>query len=434
MSIDSVVAKRSLLVPALLGLVLRLLWVWFAQAEPEAFADPWRYIASARQIAEGAGYRDGVSGALTAYYPPGYPFFLGFIGMLLRSVGALDHLAAVALTLQAVLGAGVVFVWSLLACRLWSRRVGELAAFGLALYPNLLLHTGVLLSETLFLFVSGLALLALLAPRKWPDGLTTSRLLAHGILLGVAILIRPQSSLYLLPVVALWWLGLGLRQTVWCCAVTLAAAIAVVAPWTIRNALVFDAFVPVSTNNGDNLCIGHHPEAQGGFSITANCDTGFSIFDGESAELARDREAGARARSFAFAQLNRQPWLVVQRLRITLSSDHDAVSVAEEFGERPWLPPSVRWLLTVASDGAWFCLLLMFTLCVRSVVGTSAQLALVAGGLMTLLPVMLVFGDARFKMPLIPILILVTAAGVDRFVSNQSSRRAQASPRATRAA
>jgi hypothetical protein len=34
----------------------------------------------------------------------------------------------------------------------------------------------------------------------------------------------------------------------------------VIAPWTIRNAIRLDAFVPISTNTGVNLHIGHNPD------------------------------------------------------------------------------------------------------------------------------------------------------------------------------
>ena len=36
-------------------------------------------------------------------------------------------------------------------------------------------------------------------------------------------------------------------------------------PWTIRNAVRLDAFVPTSTNTGDTLCLDRFEGANGGF-------------------------------------------------------------------------------------------------------------------------------------------------------------------------
>ena len=75
---------------------------------------------------------------------------------------------------------------------------GILAAFGLALYPNLVFHTGALLSETLYNFLF-LAFLAVLLARPWPDGLTARRVAGAAVLFGLAVLVRPI-SLAVLPV------------------------------------------------------------------------------------------------------------------------------------------------------------------------------------------------------------------------------------------
>lgn len=43
----------------------------------------------------------------------------------------------------------------------------------------------------------------------------------------------------------------------------LALALAIAAPWWVRNAVAFDAFVPFTTNGGLNLAMGNHPGATG---------------------------------------------------------------------------------------------------------------------------------------------------------------------------
>ena len=79
--------------------------------------------------------------------------------------------------------------------------------------------------------------------------------LASGLLWGAAVLTR-ETVLYFLPVAALWlaWRRKGgARRAAW----LLAAAALVVVPWTVRNWLVFDAFVPVSTSGALNLWQGN---------------------------------------------------------------------------------------------------------------------------------------------------------------------------------
>jgi hypothetical protein len=45
-----------------------------------------------------------------------------------------------------------------------------------------------------------------------------------------------------------------------------AGIVLAVAPWTIRNFVVFGKFVPVTTNSTVNLYMGNNPEATGGFN------------------------------------------------------------------------------------------------------------------------------------------------------------------------
>src|SRR5204863_9241985 len=70
---------------------------------------------------------------------------------------------------------------------------------------------------------------------------------------GVALLTRPNGALLLLPLcLALWRPHLRVRSLVAPAAIV-AVAVLVVAPWTVRNARVMHAFVPVSTQVGYTL-------------------------------------------------------------------------------------------------------------------------------------------------------------------------------------
>jgi 4-amino-4-deoxy-L-arabinose transferase-like glycosyltransferase len=171
------------------------------------------------------------------HWPPGYELFLAGV---FRAAGV-DPLAAkiadVALSTLTVAAA------ALLARSLGGRRAGHVAGWLCALHPGLVAFSHYLYSETLFaaLLTGG----ALFAFRR-PEGATRAEQVAAGVLFGLAILTR-SVLLYFLP---LWVAAQALRRRApearRALVVTL-VALAVVAPWTLRNALRYGAFVPVDS-------------------------------------------------------------------------------------------------------------------------------------------------------------------------------------------
>jgi len=80
--------------------------------------------------------------------------------------------------------------------------------------------------------------------------------LLAGVLVGLAALTRMNAVLLLLPLTIALWPRRGERRSLRSYAVPatlVAAAVLTVAPWTIRNAHVLGAFVPVSTEDGFTL-------------------------------------------------------------------------------------------------------------------------------------------------------------------------------------
>lgn len=103
--------RRLLAVVVLVGLALRVAWVLWVSREPQGiFLDPSRSFGYARQIAHGNGMAAPVTNDPTAYYPPGYPWFLGIITWVSAPFTDAPWLAAG--LVQAVLGtASIVFLW-----------------------------------------------------------------------------------------------------------------------------------------------------------------------------------------------------------------------------------------------------------------------------------------------------------------------------------
>jgi len=171
----------------------------------------------------------------TAYRAPGLPFALAAVHLL--GGGGLDAQRA----LQVVAGTAVVVLVAVVARQVWGPRTALVAGALAAVSPVLVLFGGSLISEPLFTaFTLGALACALHARGRLPWAL------AAGALAAAAALTRSE--------------GLALAFGVAMCAgsrratvATLLATVACVAPWTVRNALVLHAFVPINTETGNAL-------------------------------------------------------------------------------------------------------------------------------------------------------------------------------------
>jgi hypothetical protein len=242
------------------ALALRLLVVCWAKDRFPPADDGTFYHAVAERIAQGEGYTwRWPDGAVTyaAHYPVGYPALLGLAYALF---GARP---AVAMLLNAALGALAVFAAQRAVIRYASRWRALSAALLVALHPGLLLYTPALMTEgvaaELLVVATWLCLLAASSPtpRRW--------LVALGICLGGLCLVRPQ-LLVMAPIFGF----LALEAAAPCYGARLArallvtgVALAVCLPWTLRNCARMDRCVFVSANGGWNLLIGSAPEANG---------------------------------------------------------------------------------------------------------------------------------------------------------------------------
>jgi 4-amino-4-deoxy-L-arabinose transferase-like glycosyltransferase len=142
---------------------------------------------------------------------------------------------------------------------LFDDRAGLAAAAIYAFEPTLVAYTQLLWSETLLALPMAAALWSLARGVRGGRALATA---LAGAGFGIAALTR-SVVLTLLPLVALWILAVGVRPRR--AALRHAAALAlgaalVVAPWTLRNALAYGRFVPISPFSGTVLIFGASAE------------------------------------------------------------------------------------------------------------------------------------------------------------------------------
>jgi 4-amino-4-deoxy-L-arabinose transferase-like glycosyltransferase len=239
----------------LLGLGLRADNAWRGRAP---VYDATAYARIAADLEHGDGFTLGPEATQpTDNYSPGLPLLAA--GLYKLTGGVHERFARLALALLSSLA--VLFTY-LIARRLSGPIAGLIGAAAVAIYPALLEYQGMLMSEPLAATLLSGAVLAMF----WADGLPPSRWLVPGLLLGALALVRPEYLAISFPIaVAILarhgWSGWrpGLAQA----GVLLAGLVLVVAPWTVRNAIALERFVPISTGGGQVLFAGSYMPSGG---------------------------------------------------------------------------------------------------------------------------------------------------------------------------
>jgi hypothetical protein len=263
----------------LLGLGLRVGEAWDGRAP---VYDAAAYAAIARNLDEGHGFTVGAGATQPSDdYSPGLPLFVA--GVYKVSGGVDERLAREVL---AVIGALSVLFTYLLARRFATgvqprvlgnpegdkgQRVpgravvaGLIAALVVAIYPATIQYTGMLMTEPLAATLLAGAILAIL----WAgDGTTLWRWVVPGLTLGALAVVRPEylavGLLLALIIFLRERLTFGWRRALLSAAIVAAGIVVVVAPWTVRNAIVLHRFVSVSTGGGQVLYAGTYLPSEG---------------------------------------------------------------------------------------------------------------------------------------------------------------------------
>lgn len=406
--------RLSLLLPiVLVGFAVRLAWSVWAAPEPPFFSDAVYYDAAARSLARGEGYsvlltHEGFfpGGDATAFFPPGYSFLLG------AAYWAFGEGFGVARLLNVVLGALTLPLVYLIGRRLFSETAGLLGAALAAVHPSLVLWTPVMLSETAFVFFFAAAAAVLLHAAPRTGGLSLRQAAVGGALVGVAMLVRGQ-ALVLLPAVVVWWALTGFErgQALQAGAAALAVTVLVLLPWAVRNTLLFDYPILLSTNVGYNLRVGHAPYATGRFIDPDDIYLG-NAATYQDLELLLHRNGLRMALDYAAGNPRRELELSVEKARWMWSPDWDVLTWVESFGERPlragWYEP----LKSTVRAGHWLTLGLAVTSLAAWRMHREGLLFVALAGVVWTGIHIVFFGEPRFRLPLLPMLLPVNAVGV----------------------
>ena len=383
--------SRALLALTVAAFAVRLAFLWLEpRCEPNGDEPTWIAIGTLHMARPNKGldpFRNGI-----AFYPPLYAYFFGILFRATRSL-------TVVLAAQSLVGALLVPAVGRLGSTLFGRRVGLIAAAVIAFYPELVWFSTHFWSETLLLALLWWAIERLVrADRRAATG---AALLA-GVLWGLAVLTR-EPPLYLAPIAAVWlaWRRPGGARRA--AAFVLALALTVL-PWTVRNAIVFRAFVPVSLMGGFNLWLGN----SGLSHLQVDEETG-RVGGG----VAGDRLA---TRMALRAIRDRQPLWLFEKLASEMPEFWKAGSevLDQMIGRESCGPLTTREtvrleLLLAGSYLILFALFLLGLARAPAVRGGALVLALLAGyNLMHVVT----FAAPRFRLAVLPAIVVFAAAAV----------------------
>jgi hypothetical protein len=402
---------------ALLALAVRLVYAYLVNL-PEGLGDDVWYHEVGRGLADGEGFVDPFSSRVgdrvvpghagepieTAFHLPLFPALLAIVSKLgLTSYDA--HQAA-----GCVCGAGTVAVIGLAGRRLGGETLGLVAAGLAAVYLPLAINDSLTQVEALYGLMVALVILAALRLAAKPTG---RRALVLGAAIGFAALTRSE-ALALGVLLAPWVVRMapgGWRRL----AVMAAAVVLVIAPWSVRNTLVFDEPVLLTTVDGSviagaNLDSTYYGGLLGAWDYDGLYDTpaGRTVDPNEAVQSRRWREEGFE---YAGDHLGRLPVVIaVRELRLLSLYPFDP---RERVSFSSFLYKHVR----VLEWPAMFSFYVVLALAIAGIVKLRRRAApswpLVAPLVLVVAIAAFAYGDTRFRAAAEPALVVLAAVTLE---------------------
>jgi tetratricopeptide (TPR) repeat protein len=413
---------------------VRMLHVWQMQATPYFAAlmgDSRGYDEWARRIAGGEWI-----GRDVFYQAPLYPYLLGAIYAV-----AGRHLLLVRVV-QAIIGSASCVLVGCAAARLFSKRAGIVAGLMLALYAPAVFFDGLVQKSVLDVFFvsAGLFLITTRISPPSGDGHAGIAFFALGAVMGALALTR-ENALVLIAVVLGWTLVADRTERLKAevgsrrpgaripnpksripnaAVLFVAGLVLMLAPVAIRNAYVGGGFYITTSQAGPNFYIGNNPKADGTYQ-SLRFGRGAPEFERQDATELAERALG---RSLTPAEVSgywtdkaldfvtSQPgaWLKLMARKFALLFNATEVLDTESQEAHAEYSLALRVLGIAGHFGVLVPLAvagMVFTWPVRRRIWVLYALAGAYGA-----SVVVFYVFARYRYPLVPMLILFAAAGV----------------------
>ena len=371
------------------------------------------------------------------YQAPLYPYLLGLIYSI-----AGHHLLVVRV-LQAVIGSTSCALLALAAARLFSRPAGIAAGLMLALYAPAIFFDGLLQKSVLDVFFVCLALWLISRIERTAERAETAEhnveknlsprslrspwfflYIALGLTMGGLALTRENALVFIL--VILGWIiakGLGARDRGLAArraALFLAGLAIVLVPVAVRNSYVGGGFFITTSQFGPNLYIGNNPDADGTYQ-SLRFGRGSPEYERQDATELAERAVGstltpAQVSSYwtdkALAFMTSRPgaWLALMGRKTALLWN------ATEMVDTESQEAHAEWSLPLRLGGFIGHFGILVPLALFGVIVTwpmrSRLWILYAMTLAYAASVVLFYVFARYRYPLVPLLMLFAAAGL----------------------
>ena len=243
----------------LISFAASLAYSFYFQITPAV--DAAAYDRIAWNLVQGNGYRENAAlpyqeDIAILRVGPGYQFFLASIYFVF------GHYAQAVWIINAVLHALAALLVYLLSREVfkdeWSELLGLFSALFIGFSPDLITMSGMLMTETLSVFLIGLsAYLFFKYANSASQPIYLNIVLA--LVFGSAVLVRTPAALMSLPIFYYFFSKKQLKQFI----IFTAVLAAVFTPWSIRNYKIYNAFIPTNYAFGYDLLVGNHPGATG---------------------------------------------------------------------------------------------------------------------------------------------------------------------------
>ena len=366
--------------------------------------DALYYVLQSEAVVNGKGFVRPLTSLANADHPPLTTLAIAPATWLF---GVSSDTAVQRLTM-CVVGSGTVAGIGLLAREVRGWRVGLVAAFIAAIYPNLFMNDGVVMAESLAALLVTFALYFAFRVRV---GATTRAVVGLGVCCGLAALARAELILLVPFVVVPIVLGgtrAEWRSRIRPLASVVAIAVVVIAPWVVRNLVAFEEPALLSTGDGLVLLGANCDEVYQGSRLGFwSVDCGLAVSDGPDAAIQSRRQRTA-AFDYIGDHLGRVPTVVAARVGRVWGVFRPVQTV--EFSEVEGRPAAAGYAGLVM-----YWVLVPFAIAGVVVLRRQRRLLwplLVPFGIVTLVAA-LSYGIIRFRVPAEPSLVVLAAVALD---------------------